>query len=378
MRALRDGALLAEQTSQGPSVNLAVQALLYAGRLSEAQDAADAAVRDARERGALLAHVEASYVRALVLFARGRITEAAADAQAAVDGLDWRWHGQRHPAVAILLHCMVERGELEQAAKLIERADHELPAPAARGNVAQLQLARGRVHLRLGNYDAARREVEAAANAVRDYGYGPINPAAFPWQSLAGEIAHFSGDHERARSLMEEEVRLAQLFEVPIGLGIALRRRAITETGDQALATLYEAVDVLEGTEARLELARAHAALGSVLRRAGRRVDARSHLQTGLDLAHRGGATGLETQLREELTAVGARPRRAAVTGVESLTPTELRVAQLAAEGLSNREIAELVFVSRNTIAWHLQNIYRKLQVDSRELVKEFIKPVTE
>ena len=135
MRALGDGALLREQTSQGPSVNLAVQALLYAGRLSEAQDAADAAVRDARERGALLAHVEASYVRALVLFARGRITEAAADAQAAVDGLDWRWHGQRHPAVAILLHCMVERGELEQAANLIKRADHELPVPAAQGSV---------------------------------------------------------------------------------------------------------------------------------------------------------------------------------------------------------------------------------------------------
>ena len=378
MRALGDGALLAEQTSQGPSVNLAVQALLYAGRLSEAQDAADAAVRDARERGALLAHVEASYMRALVLFARGRITEAAADAQAGVHGLDWRWHGQRQRAVAMLLDCMVERGELEQAANLIKRADHELPVPAAQGSVVMLHMARGRVHLRLGNYDAARREVEAAVNAVRDYDYLPINPAAFPWQSLAGEIAHFSGDHARARSLIEEEVRLAQLFEVPIGLGIALRRRAITETGDQALATLYEAVDVLEGTEARLELARAHAALGSALRRAGRRVDARSHLQTGLDLAHRGGATGLETQLREELTAAGARPRRPAITGVESLTPTQLRVAQLAADGLSTREIAELIFVSRNTIAWHLGNVYRKLQVDSRELVKERIKPVTE
>ena len=128
MRALGDGALLTEQTSQGPSVNLAVQALLYSGRLSEAQHAADAAVRDARERGALLAHVEASYVRALVLFARGRITEAAADAQVAVDGLDWRWHEHRQGAVAILLRCMVERAELEQAASLIERADQELPS----------------------------------------------------------------------------------------------------------------------------------------------------------------------------------------------------------------------------------------------------------
>ena len=367
MRALGDGALLAEQTSQGPGVNLAVQALLYAGRLSEAQDAADAAVRDARERGALLAHVEASYVRALVFDARGRITEAAADAQAALDGLDWRWHDHRQRAVAILLHCMVERDELNEAARLIERADQELPVPIAQGIFALLHLARGRVHLRLRNYDAARQEVEAAANAVADY--GPVNPAAFPWRSLAGEIAHFSGDHERARSLIDEEVALAQLFDVPIGLGIALRRRAITETGDQALDTLQQAVAALEGTEARLELARTHAALGSALRRAGQRVSARSHLQKGLDLAHRGGATGVETQLRDELTAAGGRPRRSAVTGVESLTPTELRVAELGAEGLSNRQIAELIFVSRNTIAWHLRNIYRKLQVESREQI---------
>ena len=367
MRALGDGALLAEQTSQGPSVNLAVQALLYAGRLSEAQKAADAAVRDARERGALLAHVEASYARALVLYARGEITEAAADAQAALDGLDWRWHDHRQRAVAIKLHCMVECGELDEAVSLIERANEELPAPVAQGIVALLRLARGRVQLSVRNFDAARREVEAATDAVADY--GPINPTAFPWRSLAGVIAHFAGEHERARSLIAEEVALAQLFEVPIGLGVALRRRALTETGDQALETLHQAVDILDGTEARLELARTHGALGSALWRAGQRGDARSHLQKGLDLAHRGGATGVEAQLREELTAAGGRPRRSAVSGVESLTPTELRVAELAADGLSNREIAELIFVSRNTIAWHLRNIFRKLQVESREQI---------
>ena len=172
-----------------------------------------------------------------------------------------------------------------------------------------------------------------------------------------------------ARSLIAEEVALAQLFEVPIGLGVALRRRALTETGDQALETLHQAVDILDGTEARLELARTHGALGSALWRAGQRGDARSHLQKGLDLAHRGGATGVEAQLREELTAAGGRPRRSAISGVESLTPTELRVAELAADGLSNREIAELIFVSRNTIAWHLRNIFRKLQVESREQI---------
>jgi DNA-binding CsgD family transcriptional regulator len=75
----------------------------------------------------------------------------------------------------------------------------------------------------------------------------------------------------------------------------------------------------------------------------------------------------LEAEIRVELMAAGGRPRRPTVSGAESLTPTELRVAHLAAEGLSNREIAEQIFVSRNTIAWHLRNIYRKLQVQSRE-----------
>jgi DNA-binding CsgD family transcriptional regulator len=84
-------------------------------------------------------------------------------------------------------------------------------------------------------------------------------------------------------------------------------------------------------------------------------------------LAHRCGATRLEAGVREELTAAGARPRRPAISGIESLTPTETRLAQLAAQGLSNRDIAEMIFVSRNTVAWHLRKVYRKLAIDSRE-----------
>jgi DNA-binding CsgD family transcriptional regulator len=73
------------------------------------------------------------------------------------------------------------------------------------------------------------------------------------------------------------------------------------------------------------------------------------------------------------LTAAGARPRRPALRGVESLTPTELRVAQLAAQGGSNRDIAEMIFVSRNTVAWQLRNVYRKLQIDSREQLTRLV-----
>jgi DNA-binding CsgD family transcriptional regulator len=66
---------------------------------------------------------------------------------------------------------------------------------------------------------------------------------------------------------------------------------------------------------------------------------------------------------REELLASGARPRRAALTGIAPLTPSELRVARLAAEGLKNREIAEALFVSRKTVDYHLHHIYEKLDV---------------
>jgi DNA-binding CsgD family transcriptional regulator len=304
--------------------------------------------------------------------ARGWVTEAAADAQTALDGLDWRWHAHRQRAVAIQLQCMVERAELEDAVHLIQRADQELPVSAAHGISALLRLAKARVHLRVRSLDAARRDLQAAVESVAHY--GPINPAAFPWRSLAGLIAHFTGDSAGARDLITEELALAELFEAPIAIGIALRRRAVTETGKEAIETLRKALDVLEVTEARLELARTQGALGGALRRAGQRVEARRHLQAGIGLAHRGGAIGVEASLREELAAAGGRPRRAAVTGVEALTPTELRIAELAATGLSNREIAELMFVSRNTIAWHLRNIFRKLHVESREQINRILR----
>ncbi|MEO2105509.1 MAG: helix-turn-helix transcriptional regulator, partial [Actinomycetota bacterium] len=95
--------------------------------------------------------------------------------------------------------------------------------------------------------------------------------------------------------------------------------------------------------------------------------DARTPLRQALDLAHRCGATGLESRAREELLAAGARPRRAALSGVEALTPTELRVARLAAEGRTNREIAQELYVSMRTVGTHLGNAYRKLDIDGRD-----------
>jgi DNA-binding CsgD family transcriptional regulator len=363
LRALGNGALLAEQTSLGAGVNLAILALHHADRLVEAHEAADATMRDACGRGARLAYAEASVVRAIVLYTRGRVNEAAADAQAAFELLQDTEHAHAQTAVAVLVHCLLERGELTEAQRTIALADGLLTSTPAID--AYVHIARGRLNLRRGMLRDARRDLEAVEESFG--GFGNINPASLPWRSLAGLIAHVAGDGAKAQVLIAEEVRLARLFGVATALGLALQRRGLTESGSDALETFREAVDVLEGTEAKLHLAKAHYGLGRGLRRTGQRVDARRHLGTSLDLAHRSGAAGLEAEIREEMMAAGGRPRRASVTGVESLTPTELRMAQFAAEGMTNREIAEKTFVSRNTVAWHLSNVYKKLHVDSRE-----------
>jgi DNA-binding CsgD family transcriptional regulator len=367
--ALADGRLLSEQTSESPVVHLVVLPLLYAGELADAEHHIDAVLTDARGRGASLAFAEASLMRAMVCYAAGRVNDAMVDAQIAVDGMNRGWHALAPTALATLVHCMIERGELDQAADMLSRAEHELAPPKALGINAWFYVARARLRLWRRENAAAQTDLDAAVQSLRDYGM--INPAVLPWRPLACMVAAAAGDTRRARELIESEIELAERFQTPVSLGAALRRRALVHEPREALDTLTEAVAVLEKTGARLELARALTDLGVHLRRAGSRVAAREPLTRALDLAHRGGATALAKRAREELLAAGARPRRPARVGAESLTPTERRVAELAASGQDNRSIAELTFVSRNTVAWHLRNVFRKLAVDSREALAE-------
>jgi DNA-binding NarL/FixJ family response regulator len=123
----------------------------------------------------------------------------------------------------------------------------------------------------------------------------------------------------------------------------------------------------VEDSPARYERARSLTELGAALRRAGHRRDARGPLRQALDAAHRCGAITLARRARQELLAAGARPRRTALTGLDSLTASQRRVAQLAAEGLANREIAQALFVTLRTVEMHLTHAYQKLGIGSRE-----------
>jgi len=136
--------------------------------------------------------------------------------------------------------------------------------------------------------------------------------------------------------------------------------------GQRGLDALGGAVTVLQESGARLEHARALVELGAAMRRANQRTAAREPLRAGLDLAYRRGAAQLAQRAATELRATGARPRRAVLTGLAALTPSERRVAELAAGGMSNPEIAQALFVTLNTVEGHLRHVYQKLAIGSR------------
>jgi DNA-binding CsgD family transcriptional regulator len=185
------------------------------------------------------------------------------------------------------------------------------------------------------------------------------------WQSLKARALALMGRRDEALAAMEAELELARRVGAPSVIARCLRQLGELE-GDAGIEHLREAVELSARSPARLEHARALFALGGAVRRARSPSNAREPLRQALELAEACGCPPLVEQIRSELYATGARPRTAALGGVEALTARELRVAGLAAEGRTNREIAQALFVTPKTVEVHLSNAYRKLEIRSR------------
>jgi DNA-binding NarL/FixJ family response regulator len=166
--------------------------------------------------------------------------------------------------------------------------------------------------------------------------------------------------------MAQAELAEAKRFGATRALGIALRTAGLVEGGEAGLALLTSSAAALRASPARLEQAHSLAELGAALRRAARRTAAREPLTEALDLAARCGARALAARVREELKAIGARPRSEWRTGLEALSPRELHVARLAADGLSNREIAHRLYVTLKTVEGHLARAFTKLGIERR------------
>jgi DNA-binding CsgD family transcriptional regulator len=362
MRALGGGALLDEETSDGIAYYLAVWALMVAEDIQAAELALTAAIEDARRRGSVLGFATASFFRAMAVLRRGRVEDAAGDAGNALSARSYGWALSLAGAVGVLVECHLLRGDSDAAAG--EVAAWKQDVRGIDPGAYHLLAARG--HL-----DLARMRPEPALDHLLDAGrllgqQGWINPSVCPWRSLAAAAAMQLGDRERATALAEEELALARSFGAPGAIGQALWGMATLAEGAAAIETCQEAVRVLEDSQCALRRARASVELGAALRRASKRGDAREPLRLGLDLAHRCGARALAARAQEELVAAGGRPRRRAATGIDALTPRERQVAGLAAQGMSNREIAEALFVTLKTVEWHLSRAFEKVEVRSR------------
>jgi len=228
-------------------------------------------------------------------------------------------------------------------------------------------------HAALGRLALAeRREADALGHfeAWRDVVTGIDNPACGAgWRSASVPALMGLGRVDEARSLAGEQLALARAFGAEREISVALRAAAHAEAhgaSEAQIALLEEAVGIVAESEARLELCRAQLDLGAALRRARRRTDAGRVLGDALALARACGAALVEQRVREELDVAGVRMQRAARRGADALSPSERRVVALAIEGLSNRQIADALFVTRKAVEWHLGNAYRKLDVRSR------------
>ena len=361
-RALAGGRLLEDETSDGIGFYLAVFALVVAEDLSTAELAATTAVDNAQGRGSVLGFATASYFRSLAVLSRGRIADAAADAISTLSARRYGWRLAVGSALSVRAECHLEAGHLSEAARALNLKSALTTdlTPASyrfagvRGHISLLEISPG----------AALKDLLLAGELQERRGGG--NPAVFPWRSLAASALMAIGDRTEARSMAEKELELAAAFGAPGAHGRALGAVAGTMHASETLEIREEAVRILESSQAALERARGLLDFGAALRRAGQRRAAREPLRSALDLAGRCGGRVLAARAREELVAVGARPRRDAATGRDALTAREAQVAGLAAQGMSNREIAEALFVTIKTVEWHLRHTYEKLGVSSR------------
>ena len=341
-------------------------AMLHCDRLDEAIRFLDPLIEAVRRRGAVFNFSSLSMTRAIIHYARGALREAEGDARTALDALPHRNAWFVPFAHAWVAQVLTERGELDEASALLEGVDALIDVASDPFSSAPLLRARSLLAAARGDHGAALDAALGLGRALAAFGH--VNPAASypPWRSLAAIEHHALGELDAALAAAREEVELSREWGAPRTLGRALRILGLIEGPSEGTERIREAVSLLEGSSARLEHAYALTDLGASLRRGNRRAEARDFLRDGLELAQRLGAAVLADRAHEELVATGARPRRLVLSGVDSLTPSERRIAAMAAEGLSNREIAQALFVTLRTVEMHLSNAFRKLDVSSR------------
>ena len=355
VEALERGGLI--ERENGVFAVSAIITLALADR-DEAITWLDASLASAHHDGSLFAVASMHLFYGVTLLWRGDLAGAFAMLATGQDEFT-SWGFGASGAVYLDAHLALvalERGDLATARRALERnragqrATDDLRFWL--GADLQVLLAEGRL-----------AEAMSTAEALELQFGAYTSPAAGRWRSFQALALDRLGRRDEALALVDLELAHARTWGAPGVIGHALRVRGTLRND---LGDLEEAVRVLDGSAARLDLAKALFALGGAVRRDRRPAEAREPLRRALELAAACDAPGLAEQVRTELYATGARPRSDAVAGVAALTASERRVADLAAGGSTNRDIAQALFVTPKTVEVHLSNAYRKLGIRSR------------
>jgi DNA-binding CsgD family transcriptional regulator len=327
----------------------------------------DEVIAVASRRGSQGVFAWDSTLRAFLRNLAGNLGGAEADARAALDSGGLAGPFPNAP-VTPLIEALAEQGKTAEAEELLQEKGLAGVLPPPRPLTALL-INRGRVRMVAGDIEAARADLEEALVRLERARSGGVS--GLDARLELALIRNALGDEPGARELSDRALEAARAWGAERALGGALRVAGVLRGGEEGLALLREAVDALAESGAPIWHARAMVDLGAALRRAGQRSEAREPLAEAMDLAHRCGAVPLVDAAQEELTLTGARPRRILRTGVDALTPSEKRVAEMAASGMTNKAIAQALFVTLRTVEMHLTNAYGKLEISSRRELPE-------
>jgi DNA-binding CsgD family transcriptional regulator len=357
-----DGALVEAEGVDGPIWTLVTMALVCADYVERDAEICTMILDSARASGSVLAFANASFCRTLPVFRLGRVDDAIADTEAAIGARCHGWGQHLGAAAAMLAHALIEKGRLDAAAAAL--APIHDPEMRTRVDYALLLEARARLALARGDPEAALRDTAEAGHLFEDVFAmrAPLFDRRFTEALAVAAI----GDTARARALGNDMLELTRSIGAPGMIGRALRLLGLIERGDRGRELLAEAIAVLEPVAPRLEHVRALVDYGAALRRADQRRAAREPLERGFRLAIQGGATAVAERARVELAALGARPRKDTIARDE-LTASERRVAGMAAGGMTNKQIAQSLFVTLKTVEGHLHHAYQKLDIGSRD-----------
>jgi len=370
--ALADHPLVAAN-DHGISLAFALAGIYWSEEPAWCKAAADAGAAAAEPTGSALALMAASHWQALAAARLGRLDEAVVHAERAllISAEGWR-------ALAAWTHAadarvQLERGDLANARRQVAAG---ATVPDDMLDWAFVADSRGWLALAEDRPADALADALAAGRHLAD-GYRIDHVGVLPWRSLAARAALRLDRRDDARRLADEQLDQARAFGLDRPLAEALRTVAVVHRGPVGLAAASDAVDLLASSPALLDRAYGHVDLGVALRRAGRTAAARSELGRGLRLAELVGAARLAAVAAAELRSAGGRRRaagrrpavaapRADAFPVAELTATQLRVAELAALGLTNAQIASRLYLAAKTVEWHLGAVYRQLGVRRR------------